>query len=122
MNTSFGKDKSLQAFGRRFVAEVKSLAQLSSLTPQELATVLARAIKPLPYLDIFQYKLIGPIVNKTVLRIAKTLYTYKSLGSSYPTQPTKVFHTEHNDEDKNKIYYIKPHNPKRSFPLLRKRI
>ena len=105
MNIFIGKDKSLQAFGRRFVAEAKSLAQLCSLTPWELATVLVRAIKPLPYLDIFQSKLIGPIDSEKVLRIAEALFNYKSLGNSYSTQPTKVFHTENDDKDKTEIYY-----------------
>ena len=73
---------------------------------------MVRAIKSFLYLDIFQSKLLGPIDNKTVLRIAETLSTYKSLGSSYPTQPTKVFHTENDDKEETEIYYSKPQNLK----------
>ena len=111
MNISIGKDESLRTFGRRFVAEAKSLAKLCSLTPRELATALARAIKPFPYLDIFRSKLIGPIDSKTVLRIAKTLSTYKAVGGSYPNRNPKVFHSEQVDEEEAEIYYSQPQQP-----------
>ena len=59
-----------------------------------------------------KFTFLCPIDNKTILRIAETLSTYKYLSSSYPTQPTKVFHTEHNDKDNTEIYYSKPQNLK----------
>lgn len=73
MIISIGKDKSLRAFGRRFIVEAKSLSKLCSLTPWDLASALAHAIKPFPRLNIFRSKLIGPIDSETVLRIAEIL-------------------------------------------------
>ena len=106
INITIGKDEGLRSFGRRFVAEAKSISQLISLTPRELATALLNAIKPLPYLNVFRSRLIGPIDSETVFRTAETLSSYKSLGNTYPQRTGKVFLTEQDEEEE--AYHVKP--------------
>ena len=109
MSISIGKDESLRAFGRRFVVEAKSLSKLCSLTPRDLASALAHAIKPFPHLNIFRSKLIGPIDSETVLRIAETLSTYKSLGETYSRKPAKVYNVNFEIEsEEGDVFYSKP--------------
>ena len=109
MSITIGKDESLRAFGRRFSVEAKNFSKFCSLTPWDLASALAHAIKLFPHLNIFRLKLIGPIDSETVLFIAEIYQHTNPLTIITTESLTKVYNVDFEIEsEEGDVFYSKP--------------